>query len=649
MSRRRIVLLLFVTLISIGRTVDAPAQAPPSGDALVVGDSLEVLTSPYLRRYLPSVNLTVNVKGGYSSIQIFRLFQASYNPSQSVIVFDAGTNDNPAYPQILAARLQAVAATVGDRCMVVPTIHGLPVNGVGDAGKNRVVREFAASRPGTQVPDWAGLVASRPELLHRDNLHPTPLGADVRAQLIAQAVTECLQGNSVFAPLEPPAAAGPPPEPQKRRPPPVRQKPAPPPKLEDASPVLLDQPVKFTSRDAELSGELITPGAKGRHPAVVMLHGAGTSTREGYREQAEYLAEHGVGALIYDKRGSGESSGNADYRYSQLADDARAAVAMLRRRPEVELRGIGLWGVSEGGAIAPLVAAGNPDVAAVVVVSPLSITPASQQEWAVRRRLQASGAGSGTAAISTFYAVAADTGAVVSNRAADLSFEPARAWRRVAQPVLAVWGGEDRLAPPRASAAALASALAAGANDDRSFRTFSGAAHNLGVREEAFRPGSSPGYKQLSADWLLAHLGSEERPKPVVATPLPAADATPVHAVAEPSPLDRWPVQLAWLLLPALGLAVAARRTVGASVQAWSWFAGVAALDLLALFALAYAVASIVDGAGSSAVAGMPVAIAATWLLTILAAAATALLARRSRLAALASCAWLLLVLSWLL
>ena len=116
MSRRRIVVLLLV-LISMGRTVDAAAQAPPSGDVLVVGDSLEVLTSPYLRRYLPSVNLTVNVKGGYSSIQIFRLFQQAYNPSHSVIVFDAGTNDNPNYPQILAARLQAVAAIVGDRCM----------------------------------------------------------------------------------------------------------------------------------------------------------------------------------------------------------------------------------------------------------------------------------------------------------------------------------------------------------------------------------------------------------------------------------------------------------------------------------------------------------------------------------------------------
>jgi uncharacterized protein len=652
MSRRRVAVLLLVALISIGRSVDASAQAPPSGDVLVVGDSLEVLTSPYLRRYLPSVNLTVSVKGGYSSIQIFRLFQQSYNPSQSVIVFDAGTNDNPSYPQILAARLQAVAATVGDRCMVVPTIHGLTVHGVGDAGKNRVVQQFAASRPGTQVPDWAGLVASQPELLQSDNLHPTPLGAEVRAQLIADAVTACLQGGSLFAPLEPPSPEGPPPEPQnpERERPKPEPKPQPPPRLGDQSPVLLDQPVKWEGVGAELSGELITPGAEGRHPVVVMLHGSGPSTREDHREQAEFLAEHGIGALIFDKRGAGDSTGSPDYRLSQLADDARAAIAMLRRRPEVDPGGIGVWGFSEGGAVAPLVAGGRADVAVVVVVSPVVTTRAAQEEWAVRRELRTSDAGAGSAAVSTYYRVAADVGALASNRAADLSFAPAPAWRRVAQPVLAMWGGEDRVVPARASAAALGEALADGRNADRSFRTFPGAAHNLGVAAEAFRPGSAPGFKQLSADWLRTHLEGEP-PRPTVATALPAADAVPVHALADPSPLERWPVQLAWLLVPALALAVAARRTAGAGARAWSWLGGVIALDLLALFALAYAVAGIVDatGAGVSSVAGMPSAVAVTWALTIVAFLATALLAHRARLAAVASCAWLLLVVFWLL
>lgn len=172
------------------------ARAAPSGGVLVVGDSLEELTSPYLAKYLPGVPLTINAVGGYNSYQIFDLFQESYDPSQRVIVFDAGTNDNPAYPQILAGNLAEVAATVGDRCMVVPTIHGLHPGGIDDSGKNRVVREFAASRPGTQTPDWQGAVFRHPELMQADNLHPTEAGAELRAQLIARGVMGCLAYES---------------------------------------------------------------------------------------------------------------------------------------------------------------------------------------------------------------------------------------------------------------------------------------------------------------------------------------------------------------------------------------------------------------------------------------------------------------------
>lgn len=169
---------------------------PGSGGTLVVGDSLEVLSSPYLERYLPSVPLTINVEGGYSSLQIFELFEQSYDPSHSVIVFDAGTNDNPAYPEILAARLRAVARIAGDRCMVVPTIHGLTVDGIDSTDKNRVVESFAASRPGTQVPDWARAVAKHPELMQSDDLHPIPEGAAFRARLIARGVEACLASGS---------------------------------------------------------------------------------------------------------------------------------------------------------------------------------------------------------------------------------------------------------------------------------------------------------------------------------------------------------------------------------------------------------------------------------------------------------------------
>jgi hypothetical protein len=194
---------VIATLLLCACVPSAQAQSAPH--VLVVGDSLEELTSPYLSRYLPGVELTINAVGGYNSYQIFDLFQESYDPSVDVVVFDAGTNDNPSYPEILAGNLAKVAETVGDRCMVVPTIHGLHPGGVDDTGKNRVVAEFAASRPGTQVPDWQATVATRPDLMQADNLHPIEEGADYRAQLIAQGVQGCLAyGEAVAtAPPEP--------------------------------------------------------------------------------------------------------------------------------------------------------------------------------------------------------------------------------------------------------------------------------------------------------------------------------------------------------------------------------------------------------------------------------------------------------------
>ena len=182
-----------------GREPEVRTHLEGSGEVLVVGDSLEVLTSPYLRRYLPGVPLTINAEGGYNSIQIFDLFQESFDPAQSVIVFDAGTNDNPAYPEILAGNLDKVESIVGNRCLVVPTIHGFTVDGVDNAGKNRVVRSFAASHPKTEVPDWAQAVESHPELMQSDDLHPIPEGADYRAQLIARGVRACLALDSRFA------------------------------------------------------------------------------------------------------------------------------------------------------------------------------------------------------------------------------------------------------------------------------------------------------------------------------------------------------------------------------------------------------------------------------------------------------------------
>lgn len=185
-----------------GRVEGAPAARglpvlPGAGGVLVVGDSLELSTGPYLRRRLAGIPLTIRAVSGYSSDQVFKLFKRGYRSTQSVVVFDAGTNDSADYPQILARNLDAVAERIGARCMVVPTIHYYTYRGtlVGNRRKNRVVRAFAASRPGTRVPDWAHIAKTRPDLLQDDRVHPNPAGADVRAGLIAEGVQACLRGG----------------------------------------------------------------------------------------------------------------------------------------------------------------------------------------------------------------------------------------------------------------------------------------------------------------------------------------------------------------------------------------------------------------------------------------------------------------------
>ena len=171
----------------------APAAgAAPRANVLVVGDSLEELTGPHLSNYLPGVKLTINAVGGSNTYEILSLFEQSYEPSMSVIVFDGGTNDNPNYPQILEENLAKVAADVGDRCMVVPTVHGFTVEGTDNHGKNSVVHRFAAARPGTQVPDWATIANTQPELMQADHLHPTEAGAERRAELIAEGILGCI-------------------------------------------------------------------------------------------------------------------------------------------------------------------------------------------------------------------------------------------------------------------------------------------------------------------------------------------------------------------------------------------------------------------------------------------------------------------------
>ena len=68
--------------------------------------------------------------------------------------------------------------------------------------------------------------------------------------------------------------------------------------------------VRFSNRDIQLAGTLIAPSTRGKHPAIVLVHGSGAQSREHMMPFARLLIRHGLAVLGYDKRGVGESTGD---------------------------------------------------------------------------------------------------------------------------------------------------------------------------------------------------------------------------------------------------------------------------------------------------------------------------------------------------
>jgi pimeloyl-ACP methyl ester carboxylesterase len=128
----------------------------------------------------------------------------------------------------------------------------------------------------------------------------------------------------------------------------------------------IDEHVAIDGPDGKLAGTLMSPPSPGPHPAVVMIHGAAGGLRDYYRAFAEQLVQCGVAALVYDRRGWGESTGDPQPTFAEKADDAAAWIDYLRSRPDVGR--VGVWGFSNGSWVAPLVAARDPQVAFVCVI-----------------------------------------------------------------------------------------------------------------------------------------------------------------------------------------------------------------------------------------------------------------------------------------
>ena len=254
--------------------------------------------------------------------------------------------------------------------------------------------------------------------------------------------------------------------------------------------------IRIPVRDTVLEGTVVAPREPGRYPAVVFVHGAGPGPRSALIDQAEYLASVGVVTLVYDKRTVGYSFANRDF--DLLAEDALAAVRVLRGRADVDPDRVGRWGVSEGGWVVPIAAAHSSDVAFAILVSAPNVSPQSQAAWAFDDNLRRMGAPAG---LRRAMLLALSMGEFNYSR-----HDPVPALANLRQPVLALYGTHDRAIPVLQSARVLEQALPQGAGAS-TIRFFDGADHDLHVGD-----GFAPGYLETMANWVLGLPASAEPP-----------------------------------------------------------------------------------------------------------------------------------------
>jgi pimeloyl-ACP methyl ester carboxylesterase len=153
--------------------------------------------------------------------------------------------------------------------------------------------------------------------------------------------------------------------------------------------------VRLETDGAVLAGTLRLPETPSPAPVVVGVHGAEGGTRDFhlFRHLETTLPPAGVGTLLFDRRGEGESTGDAGgMSYERLAADVCAWLRLLAGDDRVDASRLGLWGISQGGWIAPLAAAGS-EAAFLVAVSAAGVTPGAQMDFATRALLREAGHG----------------------------------------------------------------------------------------------------------------------------------------------------------------------------------------------------------------------------------------------------------------
>ena len=138
------------------------------------------------------------------------------------------------------------------------------------------------------------------------------------------------------------------------------------------TPGYVETVVSIDAGDHQIPATVCMPTAEGTYPAVVMLHGTGSTRDEaggGYAYAAPVLAEkYGIATIRIDFMGNGDSTADyTGYTFESAVADAVAAAEYMAAQENIDGDHIGVMGWSQGGTDALLAAGQHPEIFKSVV------------------------------------------------------------------------------------------------------------------------------------------------------------------------------------------------------------------------------------------------------------------------------------------
>jgi pimeloyl-ACP methyl ester carboxylesterase len=144
-----------------------------------------------------------------------------------------------------------------------------------------------------------------------------------------------------------------------------------------------------------LFGTITYPNTKPPYPLVIFVPGAGEQFRgRMFDEYIKILPYFGIAVLRYDKRGSGESTGDRlSSTFTDFADDLLAVIEKAKSIKKIDAQKIGLLGFDQASYVMPIALSKNKDIQFMVMVSGAVVSLEEQEYHATQLRMKADGYG----------------------------------------------------------------------------------------------------------------------------------------------------------------------------------------------------------------------------------------------------------------